>query len=713
MVNPSQARRTFLKLTGATALGVTAGVSQTVTAAVNGWKEVASPTGKTIYDVAMTNEGPFAVAGGGDVLARRADGWELVLEKGPTVQSNPLRGMDVTDDGSVIWFCGGSGVIGRYDVETEELADFSAPKGKTSTWLNCAVTEKAGGEKVYFINGSGEFLPGEYDDGGVTWGTVIKPGGGSSAPGIDFHEDQDGFVCDTNGKVYRTQDGGETWSTVGIDEASVALYDISAATEDIVAVAAGGGYVYRKDDAGNFTGVRVGEKTVRATDRTSSAGLAGGNGGYVYELTDYGWEQFETPVSNAFYGVALDTYGNFPDVAVGGSGTIIERGEYTRTLDNTVRIETGADTTTEYEFVVDGAVEKASAADSGDSIDGDTVTGSVGGTDTADAFNYSGEITDFTVTSGDASNITVYVNGTATPIEDLDDDPWVEVSSPTTKGLNAVVESSEGAFAVGNGGDALLRRDAGWDQVLDFGPAGESNPLRGASASSDGQNVWFAGGSGVIGKYDVAEERLTDYSAPNGKTSTWEDIAVGGPTGEENIVVANGSGEVLAGHSDDGVVDWDDAVKPGGGASIKGATAYDEDTFFVCDTNAKVYRSDDGGTTWSTIGIDGGSVGLYGVGAASDEDVSVAGGDGSVFSYNGAIWSKLNAGGNGLLAVTRDGEYGIAVGSSGAVFERTKDGWEADDDVPVSNTLKGVVIGSSGRPDVTVGGSGTILERSG
>ncbi|WP_247413844.1 WD40/YVTN/BNR-like repeat-containing protein [Halomarina salina] len=701
-----------MKVTAATAVGVAAGATQSVTAAVNGWSEVSSPTGKTVYDVVMTTEGPFAVAGGGDVLARRADGWELVLEKGPAVQSNPLRGIDVTDDGSVVWFCGGSGVVGRYDVVAEELTDYSAPKGKTSSWLTCSVTEQAGGEKVYFLNGSGEFLSGEYDDGGMTWGEVVKPGGGSSAPGLDFHEDQEGFACDTNGKVYETLDGGEDWSTVGIDEASVALYDISAASADTVAVAGGGGYIFRRDDSGGFTGVRVGEKTVRAVDRTSGAGLAGGGGGYVYELTDTGWEQFETPVSTTFHGVALDTSGSFPDVAVGGSGTIVERGEYTRTPPNTVRIETSADATTGYGFTVDGAVEKASSADSGDTVDGDTVTGSVGGSDTVDAYDYSGEITDFAVTSGDAEDITVYVNGTATAIEDLDDDPWTEVSSPTSKGLNAVVESADGAFAVGNGGDALVRRDSGWEQVLDFGPGGESNPLRGASASDDGQNVWFAGGSGVLGKYDVVAERLTDYSAPQGKTSTWEDVAAAGPAGGESIVVANGSGEVLPGTVDDGAISWGDVVKPGGGASIKGATAFDEDTFFVCDTNAKVYRSDDAGTTWTAIGIDGGSVGLYGVAAASGDDVNAAGGDGSVFAYNGAVWTKLDAGGNGLLAITRSGEDGLAVGSSGAVFERTADGWEPDDDVPVSNTLKGVVIGSSG-PDVAVGGSGTILERRG
>ncbi|WP_245799927.1 hypothetical protein [Haladaptatus litoreus] len=51
--------------------------------------------------------------------------------------------MDVTDDGNRIWFVGGSGVIGEYDVETETLTNYSAPKGKTSTWEDLQSLETA------------------------------------------------------------------------------------------------------------------------------------------------------------------------------------------------------------------------------------------------------------------------------------------------------------------------------------------------------------------------------------------------------------------------------------------------------------------------------------------------------------------------------------------------------------------------------------------
>jgi hypothetical protein len=94
------------------------------------------------------------------------------------------------------------------------------------------VVGAAGDETVYLINGSGEFLSGEKTaEGGMDWDTAIKPGGGSSAPGIDFYSPDEGYVTDTNSKVYRTTDGGESFETVGIDGASVGLFDVGAINE--------------------------------------------------------------------------------------------------------------------------------------------------------------------------------------------------------------------------------------------------------------------------------------------------------------------------------------------------------------------------------------------------------------------------------------------------------------------------------------------------
>ena len=641
MTDINRNRRRFLQLTGATALaaGVGAAVSGTVGAQASAWTAADSPTGKTLNDVVQSSEGPYAVGSGGKVLARRADGWEVVLSKGPTVESNTLKGTGVTDDGEHVWFAGGSGVVGQYDVVDEQLTDYSAPKGKTSTWEDVAVTGESGAETVHLVNGSGEVLRGtKTDAGGMDWGEAQKPpdgpnGDGSSMKGIDFASDSLGHVSNTSTKVYETTDSGGSYREIGIDGGSVGLYGVASVGASDVNVVGGNGKIYRYNGA-TWTSQKVSQSTIYGVDRDGSSGLAAGAGGRVYDRSGPGtWTEVETPTTNTLRGTALDTAGGYPDVAVGGSGTIIERGEYS----------------------ADPPAEKEPRPD---------------------------------------------------PAE------WTEASSPTAKTLNDTVMSSQGPYAVGGGGRVLARGSTGWTTVVEKGPTTQGNTLTGAAATDDGKHVWFAGGSGVVGQYDVERGVKTDYSKPEGKTSTWEDVAVVGNAGSETVYLVNGSGEFFSGtKTASGGMDWGDVVKPGGGSSAKGIDFIDRSTGYVCDTNAKVYETTDGGDSWTEIGIDGGSVGLYDVAAVSPEEIEVTGGDGSIFRYNGAVWTKLYAGQNALNAITREGKRGLAAGGGGTVYERTGTGWQPDE-TPLSSTLRGVTLDTTGSyPDVAVGSSGTIIER--
>lgn len=295
---------------------------------------------------------------------------------------------------------------------------------------------------------------------------------------------------------------------------------------------------------------------------------------------------------------------------------------------------------------------------------------------------------------------------------------WTEADVPVESGLASAANSLFGPVAVGDGGTLISRTIAGWETLLETGPTTQSNPLNDAAVTDDGEHVWFAGGSGVIGQYDVVEHELTDYSAPgveepdgsiNEMTITWEALDVAGDAGEERLVFANGSGEVLSGRYDGETVEWGEAVKPGGGSSVGGAAFLDESTVYVTDTNSMVYRSDDGGESWESIGIDGASVALYDVAASAEDDVSATGGDGSVFRYNGAVWTKNNAGGESLFGIDRDLDYGLAVGGSGTALTRTLYGWE-EDETPTDATLQDVVF-TDDFLEVAVSEDGTILER--
>ncbi len=347
-------RRQFLRIGGATAVG-SVGVASLVTSAQTGssgeWSTVESPTTKTLHGVVDTTEGPFAVGAGGDVLARRQSGWQKVVEYGPQARSRPLTGVDVTDDGKRIWFVGGSGVIGEYDVETETLTNYSAPKEKTSTWEDVAVTGNSGeDERLYFVNGSGELLVGvRQSSGALKYEDVIKPGGGSTIPGIDFHARKSGHVCSTSQLVSKTTNGGSDWTKIGIDFAGQNFFDIASVGKQDVNIAGGGGIIYRYDGF-RWTPhvIDDGRQAIRSIDRDGGEGLAAGAGGKVYERLSAGqWKRYQTPVETKFHGVSHGSNG--VDVAVGGGGTIVERvtdGDSGGTTTTTTNTNTTTDTST-------------------------------------------------------------------------------------------------------------------------------------------------------------------------------------------------------------------------------------------------------------------------------------------------------------------------------------------------------------------------------
>ena len=414
-----------MKLTGAT-VGTAASLGAVGSAAAGkySWEEVSSPASSVIYDAVQTREGPYAVGASGDVFARRVDGWERVLDKGPTVKSNPLRSCDVTSDGRNLWFCGGSGVVGQYDVGAEEVTDYSAPKGKTSTWEAVAAAGQAGNDFVGLANGSGEFLPGRKNDqGGMNWGKVIKPGGGSSIKGIDFIDKKVGYVCDTTSKIYETTDGGKNWKTIGLSgSGSVALYGITAVSRDRIYATGGDGSIFRYNGA-VWTKTDAGGTILYDIEFEDGEGLAAGGSGNLFEYRSrQGWSKEDVPVSATLQGVALDVTGKYPDIAVGSSGTIIERGFYTSRTpkDNELIIDGSRDSNerVEYRITVDGAIAKERSTEPDqENVSNEVQNGQVSGTATGatfgnvDVFKFSGSITEVAVTSGDPNEIYAVVNG--------------------------------------------------------------------------------------------------------------------------------------------------------------------------------------------------------------------------------------------------------------------------------------------------------------
>jgi len=308
----------------------------------HGWNAVDSNTQKALYDVVMTTDGPLAVGEGGQVLARRETDWEPVVENGPAGGSNGLVAAAVTADRRAAWFCGSSGAIGRY-TSGGNVTDYTAPGGKTSSWVDLATLGPAGRERVFLINGSGELLGGRMNAGSITWGAVTKPAGGLSVEAIAYAGSA-GYLCDGNGDVYRARGGGAVsstgggsgsgggggssnsngnWQRVGIDGVGGTLRDAAAFDSDAVDVVSENGVIHVYNGF-NWLSIDASEKALHAISRAGERGLAAGVGGTIVSLTEGNWRVQETPTDVTLHGVTV-AGADYSAVAVGANGTILER----------------------------------------------------------------------------------------------------------------------------------------------------------------------------------------------------------------------------------------------------------------------------------------------------------------------------------------------------------------------------------------------------
>lgn len=291
------------------------------------------------------------------------------------------------------------------------------------------------------------------------------------------------------------------------------------------------------------------------------------------------------------------------------------------------------------------------------------------------------------------------------------DSEWVAADVPTDAALYDVVQTAAGAYAVGEDGVVLAREGGDWTVRLERGLADAGDGLRTAAVTSNGRALWVAGDSGAIGLYDVVADRAVDFSAPKEKTTSWTAIAAAGLAGEERITAINSSGELLRGRRDGAEMTWGDVSKPGSGSSIADIALTSLSYGYIVDTDGGVFGSRDGGATWARIGIDGAGVDFAAVSAIDTGHVTVAGGNGAVYGYNGVDWSRATVGEQPIAALARDRDTALAVSSSGAIYERSFDGWTPLVRLRPGNDLHAVALGTARSPRLVVGESGTVFER--
>ena len=223
------------------------------------------------------------------------------------------------------------------------------------------------------------------------------------------------------------------------------------------------------------------------------------------------------------------------------------------------------------------------------------------------------------------------------------EEEWTIEETPTDGDLYDVVYTDEGAYAVGQGGVILERTDTdeGWRKVTDGGASGDGRDLYGADVTDDGERLWFAGASGVIGEYDPATGNIEDRGEPQDNTENFLDVAATGEAGEANVYVADEAGAVNYSLDNGRSGTWNSA-SVGQGDALTAIDFHGERSGHVVNANGSAFETDDG-TTYGRIGVEDTTNAFYGIDSDGPEDLWVTAGGGTVYRYDGA-WRRYDLG---------------------------------------------------------------------
>lgn len=149
---------------------------------------------------------------------------------------------------------------------------------------------------------------------------------------------------------------------------------------------------------------------------------------------------------------------------------------------------------------------------------------------------------------------------------------------------------------------------------------------------------------------------------------------------------------------------------PGSGSNINAIDFFDDTYGHAVDGNKTVFATRDG-TTWDKLGIEDADNNLYGVDSDAFTDVTVSGGGGTIWNWNGSEWRREDTGDVSLRDISVSSTPGLTVGGGGVVFRRSDDGW-SQEQTPVGDNLKGVLLGADFNypRDIFVGAGDTAIE---
>jgi photosystem II stability/assembly factor-like uncharacterized protein len=111
--------------------------------------------------------------------------------------------------------------------------------GPTSATYNTATS--VGDSALITVNGAGDLI--RSNDFGNTWQFMGNVGNGTAIWGMDFMDSDTGFVVDNSGDIYKTENGGISWSLN--HDGTVYLQDVFCPSTSVAYAVGGNGQIWR------------------------------------------------------------------------------------------------------------------------------------------------------------------------------------------------------------------------------------------------------------------------------------------------------------------------------------------------------------------------------------------------------------------------------------------------------------------------------------
>ncbi|WP_077530424.1 WD40/YVTN/BNR-like repeat-containing protein [Vreelandella utahensis] len=223
-------------------------------------------------------------------------------------------------------------------------------------------------------------------------------------------------------------------------------------------------------------------------------------------------------------------------------------------------------------------------------------------------------------------------------------------------------------------------------------------------ASANGERFWFVGNAGTVLEGTREPEGWERHAMP--EPINLQGVAV---TPENTVVAVGNEGAVFIRRA--GGEEWTSQRLPVSERAGKMVdAAWLNGALWVVGEMGAIFRSDDGGRNWQSLGLDK-DIGLNDIETDADGTLWITAEFGDLIhsTDNGESWKTRNFGSESLRSVAFAGDgTGVVVGNNGAMLHRSgaDSGWQSLESVTSEHLYD---VGFDGERWLAVGNSGAVI----